>query len=318
MDERASSMLGMGNSMLNQQEAQRRTMDNNIGVIKGKTADRMNTLKGDRSTAREEDMGFDAKDGFTALGDVQRFSASVGRASKLYQDGPVIQKTGELLKAGRNEGMVAKATLLAREPSAVGTLKTFVFPSFRGAEATRTAGDVATRVGEIGAEGEATTKAASGVPRVIGRIAEVAGESGKSAAAIGDVVGHGLGIAMAGVNIAKDVSGGWSSMDEKQKAGNVLGIAGGIADAISMAIPIFTPLAVGLNIASSVESYEGDNNAPAWAMNRKGGLKDQQAKLIASQRADLKASAPTSVTSSGQVAQKTVSATPQNQGVAAF
>ncbi len=317
MDERAGSMLGMGNSLLNQAEVNRRTADLNIGNIKGKTATDLDNLRGARVTAREEDYGMDTKDGFTLLGDVRRFTDSVGRARALGQNRAVAAAGESVLQAGGTNAAF-EAAQAGVEPSALRTLKTFVSPSFQASEASSTVGELAERAGQIGAEGEADVKAASGVPRIISKIAEIGGESGKSAAAIGDVVGHGLGVAMAGIDVGKDIAGGWSTMDTQQKKGNVLGIAGGIADAVSMAIPIFTPLAVGLNVASAIENYAGDNAAPEWQKTKKGGLLDQQNQKIAQQNAAVKAAAPVSISSTGEVAGSTVSARPQSSGVAAF
>ena len=316
MDERAASELGLGNSIMNQASATTRTINQNIGSIK-KGYENLNQANIKASTTdKEEDYGLDAKDGFTMLGDMRRLQGSVQRASKLYQDTPVIQKTAQLLKEGREQNIVSKATLLAREPSKVGTLKTFVSPSFQKSEFDTGLSYAGERIGQIGEEtGEATEQAASGLPRVFQKVAEVAGESGKSAAAIGDVVGHGLGVATAGYGIVKDVSGGWSTMDADQKRGNVLGIAGGIADAVSTAIPIFAPVAIALNVASAVEDEVGDYKEAAF--KKKTQLDPQQASDVAQQRASIPT--PTAVATTGQVAMKTQPVRPQGQGgVAVF
>jgi hypothetical protein len=206
---------------------------------------------------------------------------------------------------GRGASIVDKASLLANPPSKVGTAKTFVSPSFQAEEAGKNITGMSETLANVGAEGEADTPAKAGIGRLIQRGAELAGETGKSAAAIGDVVGHGLGIATAGYGLVKDASGGWSTMDKQQKAGNVLGIAGGIADAVSTAIPIFTPLAVGLNIASAVEDREGDEAAPEFQKTKTGGLADQQKADIGNVQATEKIVTPTAAMTTGQISTHT-------------
>jgi hypothetical protein len=313
MDERAASELGLGNSIMNQASATTRTINQNIGSIK-KGYENLNQANIKASTTdKEEDYGIDAKDGFTMLGDVRRLQGSLGRASQLYQRGGQVAGARGLLKQGRD---VSTASLLRNPPSKVGTLKTFVSPSFQKSEFDTGLSYAGERIGQIGEEtGEATEQAASGLPRVFQKVAEVAGESGKSAAAIGDVVGHGLGVATAGYGIVKDISGGWSTMDADQKRGNVLGIAGGIADAVSTAIPLLAPVAIALNIASAGEDEVGDYKEAAF--KKKTQLDPQQASQVASQRASMPT--PTAVATTGQVAMKTQPVRPQRQGgVAVF
>ena len=138
-----------------------------------------------------------------------------------------------------------------------------------------------------------------GLPRLFQKTAEFVGEAPKSAAAIGDVVGHGVGLATAGYGIVKDISGGWSTMDKKQKEGNVLGIAGGIADAASAAVPILIPFALGLNALSAFKDWEGDEDASKIAKAANDATRDQG---IAQQQAQLKAAAPVAVQTTGNVA----------------
>ncbi len=319
MDERAASMLGMGNSLLHQAEATRRTINNNIGNIKQQTQNSLQTLQGQRTTDKEEDLGMGTKDTFTIIGDARRLQGSVKRARTLARGRAGVQAGERVLQQGGTNAEYQRAVANASgEVGKFGTFKTFMSPSFQKQEASKTYGELAERVGQIGEEGEATTKAASGIPRIISRVAEVAGESGKSAAAIGDVVGHGLGVAVAGVDIAKDIAGSYSTMDTQQKAGNILGIAGGLVDAVSMAVPVLTPLAVGLNVVSAYENYEGDEHKPEFEMKKKGGLLDQQSQRIAQQEAVMKKDAPVSVASTGQVAGSTESVRPQSSGVAVF
>ena len=319
MDERASSMLGMGNSLLHQAEATRRTINNNIGNIKQQTQNSLQDLRGQRTTDKEEDLGMDTKDTFTMIGDARRMIDSVGRAKALAKGKAMVQAQEQVLQQGGTGADIDRAVANASgEVGKLGTFKQFVSPSFQSSEASKTYGELAERVGQIGEEGEATTKAASGIPRIISKVAEVAGESGKSAAAIGDVVGHGLGVAVAGVDIAKDIAGAYSTMDTQQKTGNILGIAGGLVDAVSMAVPIFTPLAVGLNVVSAYENYEGDEAKPEFEKTKKGGLMDQQTQKIAQQEKVVKDDAPVSVASTGQVAGSTQSVRPQSSGVAVF
>ena len=305
MDERASSALAQGNSLMAQQTATERTLSANIGRIK-QGYERLNQANVDaRVGSREEDTGIDAKDAFTAIGDIRRFGDSVGRAKQKYEQAPVVAERARLMAEGRGASIVDKASLLANPPSKVGTAKTFVSPSFQAEEAGNNITGMSETLANVGAEGEADTPAKAGIGRLIQRGAELAGETGKSAAAIGDVVGHGLGLATAGYGIVKDVSGGWSTMDKQQKAGNVLGIAGGIADAVSTAIPIFTPLAVGLNIASAVEDREGDEAAPEFQKTKQGGLDDQQKADVGNVQATMKIVTPTAAMTTGQIATHT-------------
>ena len=78
-----------------------------------------------------------------------------------------------------------------------------------------------------------------------------------------------------------------------------MGIAGGIADAASAAVPILIPFALGLNALSAVEDWEGDDDAPKIAKAANDATRDQG---IAQQKAQLTAAAPVAVQTTGQVA----------------
>ena len=109
----------------------------------------------------------------------------------------------------------------------------------------------------------------------VGSIAQKAvgliGADASRAGAIGDVIGHGIGGVLAGYNAIDDITMShtdWLKMDPEQRKGNILGIAGGVADVISGAIPILAPIALGLNVASAVEGWMGDKDAQNYTTNR--------------------------------------------------
>ena len=319
MDERASSMLATGNSAMAHSVATNMTIRANIGSIKQGFVGLDTTNKNNQVTPKREDMGFGANDLFSAIGDYKRMSGRFQDAREVNRLSNVETAKQGLRDAGQTEQYI---TTQAREglgsaTDTLGSVKTFLSPSFIKQGITSKAGELAGKFGEIGATGPATEEASSGLPRFISRVAgKIGGESGKSAAAIGDVVGHSLGLALAGVSLTKDIAGGWNTMDTDQKAGNVLGIAGGVVDAASIFLPFLTPIALGLNVASGVEDYAGDSNQAQFEKTKKGGLDDQQKQQIAEQKASLVT--PTSVLSGGQIASSTQSAKPQTGGVAAF
>ncbi len=319
MDERASSMLATGNSIMSQAVSTNLTINGNIGQIKQGFIGLNTNNKNNSVTPKREDIGFEANDLFSAVGDYKRMAGRFQDAREVNRLANVETAKQGLRDAGQLEPFIQRQVMegLGSGKDTLGALQTFVSPSFMKEGITAKAGELASRVGEIGAVGDATEEAASGLPRFISRVAGVVGgESGKSAAAIGDVVGHSLGLAMAGVSLTKDIAGGWNTMDTEQKAGNVLGIAGGVVDAASIFLPVLTPLAMGLNIASGVEDYKGDSGEAEFEKTKKGGLDDQQAQQLKEQQAKLVT--PTSVLSGGQIASQTQTARPMTGGVAAF
>lgn len=299
MDERASSMLALGNSELANQVARAATVRDNIGALRDTATNLNNQAKADLVTKKEENYGIDTKDLFASYGDLQRLKGSLGRASQAYQAGPVIAERARLMAEGRSASIVDKASLLANPESKIGTVGKFIDPRFQYSEATKAVASLGERAADIGEEGDAVKQAALGLPRLFQKTAEFVGEAPKSAAAIGDVVGHGVGLATAGYGIVKDISGGWSTMDKNQKEGNVLGIAGGIADAASAAVPILIPFALGLNALSAFKDWEGDEDASKIAKAANDATRDQG---IAQQQAQLKAAAPVAVQTTGNVA----------------
>jgi len=319
MDERASSMLATGNSAMAHSVATNMTINANIGSIKQGFVGLDTTNKNNSITPKREDMGFGANDLFSAIGDYKRMSGRFQDAREVKRLSNVETAKQGLRDAGQTEQYITTQVRegLGSATDTAGSLKTFLSPSFIKEGITSKAGELASRVGEIGAVGPASEEASSGLPRFISRVAgTIGGESGKSAAAIGDVVGHSLGLALAGVRLTKDLAGGWSTMDTDQKAGKAVGNAGGVEVAASLCLPFLTNIALGLNVAYGVEDYAEDSNQAQFEKTKKVGLGDQQKQQSAEQKAKLVT--PTSGLSGGQIASSTQSAKPQTGGVEAF
>tara|TARA_Y100001937_G_scaffold27757_1_gene40015 strand:+ start:1967 stop:2902 length:936 start_codon:yes stop_codon:yes gene_type:complete len=165
--------------------------------------------------------------------------------------------------------------------------------------------------GVVEASGE---KAGVGVPTLAAKFAKTVGVGAEQAEAVGDVIGHGLGVGLAGYNLVDDLTMShkeWMNKDPEQRRGNVLGIAGGIADTVSAAVPVLAPLALGLNIASGVEDWLGDKDQAEYQEKRTGGLNDQE------KQAQEKL-APAVASTTGQLAQGSTSVRGQQGSSGAF
>ena len=125
---------------------------------------------------------------------------------------------------------------------------------------TGTAGETAGKTGGATASGDTigdvskTAKAGASAEETIGSMSKV----GKLVSKAGDV-GTALGVVGGVASGVQDiVSGKIVGDDTGEKVGNVLSVASGTMDALSMAMPIFAPFGALFGIASAVSSAVGE------------------------------------------------------------
>jgi len=313
MDERSSAFLSQGQSAV----AGMREANSVIEEHNRQTALHFKQLRGaldDKvSSDRHTDEGLDTVQGIGDISTGQRFLAARSRAQDTLRAKDVAAIPDPLQRRAAR----LNAPLTERIADRTG-LRT-------GAEMVRnTPGDLATateragqRINEARGVVEASGEDAGvGVPTLAAKFAKGVGIAADRAQAVGDVIGHGLGVGLAGYNLVDDLTMShkdWMNKDPEQRRGNVLGIAGGIADTVSAAVPILAPLALGLNIASGVEDWLGDKHQAEYQISRKGGLADQQA-----QATEKSAPAVASAGGSGQLSQGATSVRGQQGGSGAF
>jgi len=294
MDERASAELTIGNGMMESAEQNALALKQKKTTIQ-QTFDRERRDAGGKQTDSEiEEGGSDVLSGGSALGTVSRISGSIGRAS---------DKVSQTRDAIRSISTAGEETENFIQKSTAGTTATFLSGGHQMSEAgaeVNKIGDLITQaktgvLREGGEEG-----AGVGVPAIVSKIAQKVNVGSARADAIGDLVGHGVGLGMAGVSGVEDIAGGWSKLDTGQKWGNALGIAGGIVDTAGSFMPVLAPVGLALDVGSAIASWIGDSKEQAYKeqtdINPAQQGADQQATKDAG---DLTAKA---VTSTGQVA----------------
>lgn len=313
MDERSNAFLSQGQSAV----AGMREANSVIEEHNRQTASHFKELRGaldDKvKSDRHTDEGLDTVQAVGDFSTGQRFLAAKSRA----QDSLRAKDVAAMPDALARRAVKVNAPIAEKVADRVG-LRT-------GAEMVRnTPGDLASaggravqRINEARGVVEASgEKAGAGVPTLAAKFAKTVGIGAERAQAVGDVLGHGLGIGIAGYNLVDDLTMShkdWMNKDPEQRRGNVLGIAGGIADTISAAVPILAPLALGLNIASGVEDWLGDKHQADYQISRKGGLSDQE-----TQQTEKSAPAVASAGGSGQLSQGASSVRGQQGGSGAF
>ena len=114
------------------------------------------------------------------------------------------------------------------------------------------------------------TNAAEGASSAVAKTAPVIGDVGANIGRVGKAIegasklGAFAGIAKGGYDALEDAIGGHiMGKNANSRAGNELGIASGIADAVGLFIPGAGIIGAGLGIASAVEGYMGDKKQSA-------------------------------------------------------
>ena len=279
MDERAMSELAQGQSAQNRMAETAQTINEHNQNVRNHFQDLRQGLDDKVTGDRHEDEALDTIQGIGDISTGQRFlkARSLARAQLETDDSwkNLATTRGAVSSEGRiarGAGAVAEATGLRTAGEMIRQTPAHASSAFARAGSRISEARGITNLAE-------SAPAEAGVPTLAAKMAQSVGVASKRAAAIGDVVGHSVGAAMAGYNIVNDLTMShkeWENKDPEQKAGNVLGIAGGVADTISAAVPILAPIALGLNVASAYEDWQGDKHQATYQDTRKGGLADQE------------------------------------------
>jgi len=276
MDPGASAELTIGNNAMGQAGMERLDLQRAKSAIK-------TTFDKERRDAGGSQTDSELKEGgtnvFGAISEFQSGSAvgkSVGRASaKVQATRQAIRSTGQFA-----EDEITKST--------AGTTATFL----GGAHQIGEAGAEVDKIGALFGQAASGTLrdgaekgAGIGIPSIVSGLGKKIGVAEASADAVGDIVGHATGLGMAGVSGIEDIAGGWGKMDESQKVGNVLGIAGGIADTIGTFIPGLAPIGMALDVGSAVANWIGDTGQKDFQDKTKIDPAQQQADALATKDA---------------------------------
>lgn len=301
MDEGARAELTIGNNMISQANFEKSGKTAALGRVKTKfeLANKKNIQK--QGESKDVDYGTDTIEGAQTAATASRVTTSFQKA----KSGAIEAKVAALPEAEQASARALQATGDLKAPKSVGTgLSAFMSGGHQMGEAKTAVADFGqkftTIAGGEGATKDADSVAGVGVPTLVSKGAKVFGVGAGKADAIGDLVGHSVGLGMSLASGISDVSGGWGKMDKDEKVGNVLGIAGGIVDSASTFMPALAVVGVGLDVAGSVFSYIGDSNKAAE--QKKKTLDPAQAAATTAAAAKNKVGQAQSVTSQGQVA----------------
>tara|TARA_R110000824_G_scaffold294331_1_gene482674 strand:+ start:944 stop:1909 length:966 start_codon:yes stop_codon:yes gene_type:complete len=268
MDARASAELSQGQSQANSIQSNNQVIRDHNTQARQHFQTMTTNLAGAKSSNRHKDEALDSVQSFSDVNDIANFA----QARKLAKGQLAVDDSLRGLAMSRGAVPAGSATL--RTVADTTGLRT-------GAEMVRQVPGTIASSGARASQrfGQALGRGASDVAEDaelgVGSIAQKAvgliGADASRAGAIGDVIGHGIGGVLAGYNAIDDITMShtdWLKMDPEQRKGNILGIAGGVADVISGAIPILAPIALGLNVASAVEGWMGDKDAQNYTTNR--------------------------------------------------
>ena len=279
MDPGASAELTIGNNAMNQAGAERLDLQRAKSAIK-------TTFDKERRGAGSDQTDSELKEGgtnvFGAISEYQSGTAvgkSVGRASaKVQATRQAIRRIGQ--GGEEAEQFITKST--------AGTTATFL----GGAHQMSEAGAEVDKIGSLFSQAASGTLrdgaekgAGVGIPTIVSGLGKKIGVAEASADAVGDLVGHATGLGMAGVSGIEDIAGGWGKMDESQKVGNVLGIAGGIADTVGTFIPGLAPIGMALDVGSAIANWIGDAGQKDFQDKTKIDPAEKQADALATKDA---------------------------------
>lgn len=314
MDPGASAEITIGNNMMARAEQNALALTQKKRGIQ-QDFDKERRGAGTTQTESEgKDVGEDVLSGGGTIGNVSRVTESIGKASAKAQASRQFLKDAVAGGQQNAEGL-RRITGLSTEESAgmttdeiiqkgtAGPLRTFIGAEHQlgeaGAEVDKI-GDLITqaRTGVLRAGG--TEGAGVGIPAIVSGIAKKVNVGTATADAVGDLVGHGIGLGMAGVSGIEDIAGGWSKMDTGEKWGNALGIAGGIVDTAGAFAPVLAPVGVALDVSSAIANWIGDSQEQKF--KEKTTINPAQAKADKDATSDAGTLTAESVTSTGQVA----------------
>lgn len=312
MDPGASAELTIGNNMMAVAEQNALALTQKKRGIQQTFDKERRDASGKQTDSEIEEGGTDVLSGGSAIGTVSKISGSIETAGKtaegLRESARAFASVSDVGTLRSRLGVSALATPGASAEEIIqkgtsGAVGTF----FSGGHQMSEAGAEVNKIGDLitqaktGVLTEGADKGAGvGVPAIISGIAKKVNVGEARADAIGDLVGHGVGLGMAGVSGIEDIAGGWSKMDTGQKWGNVLGIAGGIVDTAGSFAPVLAPVGLALDVGSAIANWIGDSNESAY--KNKTTITPAQAKADKDATADAGDLTAESVTSSGQVA----------------
>lgn len=267
MDYGASQELTMGNNAVYSAQEQGKARDNALSAITTQYQGKFNDLKNKQADGKDEDYVEDTVSAGGDVGTASRIATSVAKA-KATGISRVIEQSG-LSEAQKVSARALQATGDFKTPASIGAgIGEFMSGGHQMGEARQAVADFGQKFtdisGGVGATAKADTKAGVGIPTIVSKGLTGFGVDAVKSNAIGDLVGHSVGIGMSIASGIGDVTGGWAKMDTQQKIGNIAGIAGGIVDTASMFLPVLAPVGALLDVGSAVEGFKGDASSAAF------------------------------------------------------
>jgi hypothetical protein len=316
MDPGAAAELTIGNNMMAAAEQRRLELQQKKTGIQQAFDKERRDAGGEQADSELKEGGSDVLTGAGGAGTLSRVTGSIAKASRTAEAGQqYVQGLGAAVKRGQASiGDLRRAVNVTEEATrgmtadqivakASGTVGTFL----SGGHQLGEAGEEVNRIGDLITQAKtgvlnpgAEKGAGVGIPAIISKLAQKVNVGEARADAVGDLVGHGVGIGMAAVSGVEDIAGGWSKLDTGQKWGNALGIAGGIVDTAGTFIPALAPVGLALDVGSAVANWIGDSKEASF--QDKNTINPAQQKADAQVTKDAGSTAATSVTSTGQIA----------------